>query len=191
MTGRRDHADPGGRDEVKAAPEGGARRRGWRLDASVLVALFSVAVALIYSAVQAKDSARQLQLSQRSLELTTRNSELSGLLDLHAKIVDTDKATTTALQRVRALKYDPAAISRLVQAVTPLEGIAYLMRHDRTGISGATDIWKRYLVCAFYTARAGVGGTLDGYVPELTRFATTQQRTLGPDRRCVSVLLPR
>jgi hypothetical protein len=160
------------------------------LDASVLVALLSVAVALVYSAVQAKDSARQLQLSQRSLELTATSSELSGVLDLHAKIVDADKATTAALQRVRATKSDPAAVSRLVQAVTPLEGIAYLVRHDRTGISGATEIWKRYLVCAFYTARAGVGTTLDGYVPELARFAKAQQRTLRPDRKCVSVLIP-
>ena len=97
------------------------------MDAPVVIALLSVAVALVYNAIQARDSARQLEINQRSLALTARTSELSSLLDLHAKIVRADKDTTAALEQVRATKIpQPSAVAKLIGAVTPLEGIAYL-----------------------------------------------------------------
>jgi hypothetical protein len=190
VSDRPDHPEPSRpreANEARGAPQ--PRRRA--LDASVLVGLLSVAVALVFSAIQSRDSARQLRLNQQSSALTATNARLSALFDLHAKIVDADKKTSDALQLVRATHNDPKSVAKLIEAVTPLEGIAYLLRHHQTGIPGASEIWKRYLVCSFYTARAGVSLVLDDYVPELARFATAQQRTLGPDRRCLFVIVPK
>lgn len=156
----------------------------------MLVALASVAVALVYSTIQARDSARQVVISQRSLQLTAQANQLANLLDLHAKIVDADRRTTDAFLAVLEPGRQRIKTTRLVQAITPLEGIAYALKHDMIAIPGATALWKRYLLCSFYTARRGIGPTIDSYVPELARYAKTERLTLGPNRRCVQVSVP-
>lgn len=174
----------------RAEPNRAAPRRRSRVDWSVLVALVSVAVALVYNAVQARDTARQIDTSRRALALSAENARLANLLDLHRTITDRDLKTTRAFEVFRAHPRSPLVAINLVEAVTPLEGIAYALNHQLTGIPQANGLWKRYLLCAFYTARAGVGTVLDGYVPELARYAHTQLRTVGTDRRCADVLLP-
>jgi hypothetical protein len=68
-----------------------------------------------------------------------------------------------------------SARARLAQAVVPLEEIALILRRGQAPIPRAAGIWQRYLVCAFYTARAGVGPSLDREVPELARFARARR----------------
>jgi hypothetical protein len=53
----------------------------------------------------------------------------------------------------------------------------------------AADIWRRYLVCAFYTARAGVGPALDREVPELARFAHARRPAIAV-QSCSGIALP-
>jgi hypothetical protein len=74
--------------------------------------------------------------------------------------------------------------------VVPLDEIAYLLARDMTPIPRAADIWKRYLICAYYTARAGVGPDIDLYVPELARFAKARRASIGRER-CTAIVLPR
>jgi hypothetical protein len=54
-------------------------------------------------------------------------------------------------------------------------------------------LWPRlrtsYLVCSFYTARAGVGPALDDEVPELARFAQARRPQVDV-RGCNGVALP-
>lgn len=173
-------------DRVDGGSRGG--RRGWRWDASVLVALASVAVALGYNAIQARDNARQVQISQRALKLSVAGTQLANVLDLHAKIADADRRTNDAFAALSEPEPRPEQVARLVQAVTPLEGIAYAIGHGLVAIPRATALWRRYLVCAFYTARAGAGPAMDSYVPELARFAKAQRSKLGADHRCVRVV---
>jgi hypothetical protein len=171
-------------------PSASQARRGRRWDASVLVALASVAVALVYNAVQAHDSAQQVEVSQRALQLSTKTSQLTNLLELHRQIVDADRKTTDAYLATLEPGGARRKTTRLVQAITPLEGIAYALRHDLIGMRGATGLWRRYLICAFYTARAGVGHGLDDYVPELDRFARSEKASLRESRGCVQVRVP-
>jgi hypothetical protein len=172
--------------------EGQSRRtrRGWQWNASVLVAVASVAVALVYSAMQARDSARQIEISQRSLQLSADANQLANLLDLQEEITDADRRTSAAFLALTEPGNQRRKTDALVQAVTPLEGIAYALRRGIIKIPEARALWRRYLVCAFYTARQGIGPTLDSYVPELAQFARSERTALGPDRQCVQVVIP-
>jgi hypothetical protein len=163
-------------------------RRGWRWDAPVLVALVAVPVAVADNAIQARDNARLVENSQHALQLTVAGTRLANLLDLQAKIADADRRTNEAFAAASGRGQGPKQIGQLVQAVTPLEGIAYAIRHGLIAIPRASALWRRYLVCASYTARAKVGGTLDSYVPELARFAKAERSKLGADHRCVWVV---
>jgi hypothetical protein len=118
-------------------------------------------------------------------------NEFSNVLDLHDKIVEADRRTAHALLVVRERRSNQRSVLGLIEAVTPLEGIAYLLNNNMTSIPKATEIWKRYLMCAFYTARSGVGPTLASYVPELARFAKANLPSIiDRDRRCNVILLP-
>jgi hypothetical protein len=149
-----------------------------------------VAIALVYNAVQARDSARQVEIGQQSVRQTAEATQLANLLDLHAKITGAERRTTAAYLAVLEPGGQRRKTTALVEAITPLEGIAYALRRDLIRIPAATALWRRYLVCAFYTARQGIGPTLDSFVPELARFANAERRRLGPDRRCVQVSVP-
>jgi hypothetical protein len=178
-------------DAPDAAPAPGrARRSSRRWDVVVLVALAAVVVALAYSAVQARDSAREADRSRQALASARRANAFSNVLDLHRKILDAYQRTSLAYAGVRQGKRTAQTESRVVEAVVPLDAIAYLLARDMTPIPSAADVWKRYLICAYYTARAGVGPDIELYVPELARFAERRRTSIGRTR-CNAIVLPR
>ena len=67
---------------------------------------------------------------------------------------------------------------------------AFVLRRGLAPIPRASEIWQRYLVCAFYPARAGVGPALDREVPELAGFARARRPAIDV-RGCNAIALPR
>jgi len=82
-----------------------------------------------------------------------------------------------------------SARARLADAVVPLEDVASILRRGLAPIPLAGDIWQRHLVCAFYTARAGIGPALDLKVPELARFARARRPAINV-HGCSAIALP-
>jgi hypothetical protein len=183
-----DDADAPGEPDPRVDDAPGRFGRRW--DIRVVLAMAAVAAALVYSGLQARDSARDAQASRRALAATQRSSEFAAVLSLHREIFDASQRTSFAYRAMRGRARSADGESRLIEAVMPLEGIAYLLSHRMTPIPRAADVWKRYLICAFYTARAGVGPTIDLYVPELASFARARRPSIGRNR-CNAIVLSR
>jgi hypothetical protein len=163
----------------------GARRR-WRWDASVLVAIVSVAVALVYNSLQTRDSARQLSQGQQSLQLSARASEFDSLIAVHERIVRADarvRAAVIDFRNTNAPFVDRA--SRVLQEITPLEGIAYLLNHRVVALNGARGLWGPYLACNYFVVRGILGERLKPYTTELAAFHSDYVKTelKGRDER--------
>jgi hypothetical protein len=85
-----------------------------------------------------------------------------------------------------------AIVAALLYAGTEARDAARKADANRRAVAAAkrsSEIWQRQLVCAFYTARAGVGPALDRKVPELARFARARRSAI--DLRGCSGIAPR
>jgi hypothetical protein len=164
-----------------AAPRRGSRRRevggapGARPYRAVLLAAAAIVVALLYAGAEARDAARKADANRQAVVAANRASDFANVLGLHQTILAASRRTTRVFRAERGRITTPSARARLAEAVVPLEGLAFILRRGLAPIPSAADIWQRYLVCAFYTARAGVGPSLDREVPELARFAQARR----------------
>ena len=160
-----------------------------RRHAAVLLAAAAIVIALVYAGAQAQDAAREADANRQAVAAAKRASDFANVLALHETIFAASRRTTRVFRAERGRMNTASARARLTEAVVPLEGLAFILRRGLAPIPSAADIWQRYLVCSFYTARAGVGPALDREVPELARFAQARRpaidgaRTgLRPDR---------
>ena len=178
-----------------AAPRWGPRRRevegarAPRRHAAVLLATAAIAVALLYAGVQARDAANKSDANRRAVAAAKRASDFANVLTLHETILAASRRTTRVYRAERGRIDTASARAHLADAVVPLEGVALILRRGLAPIPLAGEIWQRYLVCAFYTARAGVGPALDREVPELARFARARRPAIDV-RRCNGIALP-
>jgi hypothetical protein len=157
--------------------------------ALLLVGAAALAVALLAGVIQTRDAGGGAATAPRAADLAGRERTFSRVLRLHERIFDASQDTSLAFREARGQRGTPATNARLLSAVTPLEGVAFRLNRHMTAIPRAAEIWKRYLVCAFYTARAGVGPAVDLALPELATFAHAWRPTI--DRhRCRTVVLP-
>jgi len=181
------------RVDVAPAPRGRRRRpregaRVPRPDAVVLLAAAAVVIALLYAAAQARDGARESGANRRALVAAKRASDFANVLALHERILAASRRTTRVYRAERGRMDTAGARARLADAVLPLDGVAFLLRRDLAPIPRAAEIWQRYLVCAFYTARAGIGPALDREVPELAGFAQARRPAIDA-RACRGIVL--
>ena len=160
-----------------------------RPDALLLLAAAAVVIALLYAAAQARDSAREADASRRALVAAKRASDFANVLARHERILAASRRTTRVFHDQRGRMATAGARARLAEAVVPLDGVALLLRRDLAPIPRAGEIWQRYLVCAFYTARAGIGPALDREVPELAGFARARRPAIDA-RGCRGIVLP-
>ena len=144
-----------------AVPRGGRRRReveGARRPRPYTVLLLAVAaivIALIYAGTEGQDAARKADANRQAVAAANRASDFANVLALHEAILAASRRTTRVFRAERGRMNTARARARLVEAVVPLEGLAFILRRGLAPIPSAADIWRRYLVCAFYTARAG------------------------------------
>ena len=157
--------------------------------AVVLFAAAAIAVALFYAAAEARDAARKADANRQAVADAKRASDFRNVLVLHERIWDASRRTTRVFRAERGRMNTASARARLAEAVGPLEGLAFILRRGLAPIPRAADIWQRYLVCAFYTARAGVGPALDREVPELARFAQARRPAIDV-HGCNGIALP-
>ena len=155
----------------------------------VLVATAAIVVALVYAGTEARDAARRSDANREAVASAQRASDFANVLALHDRIWAASRRTTRVFRAERGRMQTAGARARLEEAVVPLEGLAFILRRGLAPIPRAADIWQRYLVCAFYTARAGVGPALDREVPELARFAQVRRPAIDM-RRCNGIALP-
>jgi hypothetical protein len=160
--------------------EGGGARLP-RPDAVVVLAAAAVVIALLYAGSQARDAAGEAEANRRAVAAAKRASDFANVLALHETITAASRKTTRVYRAERGRMQTARARARLVDAVVPLDALASVLRRDLAPIPRASEIWQRYLVCAFYTARAGVGPALDREVPELARFARARRPTIDLD----------
>jgi hypothetical protein len=178
------------RDDVMAAPRPRRLRSVLgRRDVVLVLAAAAIVIAGLYAAAEARHGAREAGATRRALAETRRTRDFANVLALHQTIFAASQATSQTYRAERGRSATAGAKARLVAAVVPLEAIAYLLRRNLTPIPRAAQIWQRYLVCAFYTARAGVGPALDADLPELARFAASRRPAIGA-RRCSEIVLP-
>ena len=159
---------------------GGSRRRSRSVDATVLIALASVLVAVIYNGIQVNQS-------QQSLALSARANRTSTFMEMHDRIV---RAHVEMNKSLLAYKEDSSSDNtiRVIDAITPLEGIVYAIDHHYVP-RGAAGLWMNYLTCDYNTVLQGFQqvdpGSASGlrtYVPTLARFA---KRHPVPRGECV------
>jgi hypothetical protein len=178
-----------------AAPRRGRRRRpvegarALRRDAVVLLAAAAVVVALLFAGAEARDAARKADANRRAVAAAKRASDFANVLALHERILAASRRTTRVYRAERGALQTASARARLADAVVPLEDVASILRRGLAPIPLAGDIWQRYLVCAFYTARAGIGPALDLKVPELARFAQARRPAINV-HGCSAIALP-
>jgi hypothetical protein len=115
--------------------------------------------------------------------------DFANVLALHERILAASRRTTRVYRAERGALQTASARARLADAVVPLEDVASILRRGLAPIPLAGDIWQRYLVCAFYTARAGIGPALDLEVPELARFARARRPAINV-HGCSAIALP-
>ena len=159
-----------------------------RYGLAMLVAA-AIVVALVYAGVQSRDAARKADTNRNAIAAATRASDFANVLALHERILAASRRTTRVFRAERGTMTTARARTRLADAVVPLEGLAFILRRDLAPIPRAADIWQRYLVCAFYTARAGVGPALDRQVPELAGFARARRPAIDM-HGCNGIALP-
>ena len=177
-----------------AARRGGPRHRdvdGPRVSrhAAMLLAAAAIVIALVYAGAQAQDAAHEADANRQAVAAAKRASDFANVLALHETIFAASRRTTRVFRAERGTMNTASARARLTEAVVPLEGLAFILRRGLAPIPSAADIWQRYLVCSFYTARAGVGPALDREVPELARFAHARRPAIDV-RSCSGVALP-
>lgn len=160
-----------------------------RRHAAVLLAAVAIVIALVYAGAQAQDAAREADANRQAVAAAKRASDFANVLALHETIFAASRRTTRVFRAERGRMNTASARMRLTEAVVPLEGLAFILRRGLAPIPSAADIWQRYLVCSFYTARAGVGPALDREVPELARFAQARRPAIDV-RSCSDVALP-
>jgi hypothetical protein len=158
------------------------------LDATVVIALASVLVAVIYNGIQVSNTATQLDQSQQNLELSARANRTSTFMEMHDRIVRAHVEMNKSLLAYVA-DQSPDNTIRVIDAITPLEGIVYAIDHHYVP-HGAAGLWMNYLTCDYNSVRQGFRqandpGSESGlrtYVPTLARFA---ERHPVPSRECV------
>jgi hypothetical protein len=182
------------RVDIPEPPRGWRRRgvegaRAPRPDAIVLLAAAAIVIALLYAGAEARDAARKADANRQAVTAAKRASDFANVLVLHDRILAASRRTTRVYRAERGRMETASARARLADAVVPLEGLAFVLRRGLAPIPRAGDIWQRYLVCAFYTARAGVGPALDRKVPELARFARARRPAIDV-HSCSAITLP-
>jgi hypothetical protein len=165
------------------------RARVPRPYAVVLLAAAAIAVALFYAGAEARDAARKADANRQAVADAKRASDFRNVLVLHERIWAASRRTARVFGAERGSLNTTSARARLAEAVGPLEGLAFILRRGLAPVPRAADIWQRYLVCAFYTARAGVGPALDREVPELARFAQARRPAIDL-HGCNGIALP-
>src|SRR5262245_18591328 len=120
-----------------------------------VLAAAAIVVALAYAGVEARDAARKSEANRQAMAAAKRASDFANVLALHDRIWAASRRTARVYRDERSRMGTAAARARLTEAVQPLEGIALILDRGMAPIPRAADIWQRYLVCAFYTARAG------------------------------------
>jgi hypothetical protein len=166
---------------------GGARLR--RPAGAALLAAAAIVMALLYGGAAERDAARAADANRRAAAAAKRATDFANVLALHERILAASRRTTRVYRAERGRMGTASARMRLAEAVVPLEGLAFVLRRGLAPIPRAGEIWQRYLVCAFYTARAGVGPALDRDVPELARFARARRPAIDV-HACSAVALP-
>ena len=141
----------------------------------VALATAAIVIALLYAGSRAQDAAHKSDADRQAVAAANRASDFANVLALHETILAASRRTTWVFRAERGRMQTARARSRLTEAVVPLEGLAFILRRGLAPIPSAAEIWQRYLVCSFYTARAGVGPALDDAVPELARFAQARR----------------
>jgi hypothetical protein len=172
----------GPRREVEGAP---VRRR----EPVVLLAAAAIVVALLFAGAEARDAARKADANRQTVAAAKRASDFANGLALHDRILAASRRTSRVYRAERGALEAASARVRLTEAVMPLEDVASMLRRGVAPIPLAADIWQRYLVCAFYTARAGVGPALDREVSELARFARARRPAIDV-HGCSGIALP-
>jgi hypothetical protein len=168
-----------------ATPRGRPRRPA----AVMLIAAATIVVALFYAGAEARHAARESDAKRRAAAAAKRASDFANVLALHERILTASRRTARVYRAERGNLQTAIARARLADAVAPLEGLAFVLRRGMAPIPRAGDIWQRYFVCAFYTARAGVGPALDRDVPELARFARARRPAIDA-HGCNGIVLP-
>jgi hypothetical protein len=187
MDAERPGAHPDAEVGVEIHVTGRPGRR--RPAALLLVGAAALAVALFAGVIQTRDRGGGAGTSPPARDLAGRERAFSRVLSLHERIFDASQDTSLVFRETRARHGRAPSNARLLSAVTPLEGIAFRLNRHMSGVPRAAEIWKRYLICAFYTARAGIGPAADLALPELASFAHAWRPTI--DRhRCRTVVLP-
>jgi hypothetical protein len=189
-SGRQDVEVTVRRLDVAATPrrrEVGARLR--QPAAVALLAAAAIVIALLYAGAEARDAARAADANRRAAAAAKRASDFANVFALHDRILAASRRTARVYRAERGRMQTPSARARLAEAVVPLEGLAFVLRRGLAPIPRADEIWQRYLVCAFYTARAGVGPALDRDVPELARFARARRPAIDV-HGCNGITLP-
>jgi hypothetical protein len=175
-------------DRERDDTRGGSRTRSRSLDATVVIALASVLVAVIYNGLQVRNTARQLDQSQSNLELSTRANTVSTFMEMHDRIVHAHIEMNKSILAYAADSSEANTV-RVIDAITPLEGIVYALDHHYVP-RGAAGLWRSYLVCDYETVRRGLRQNADSdaesglalYVPTLARFARSHP---VPIQECV------
>ena len=141
------------------------------------------------SVLTSQDAAHKSDANRQAVAAANRASDFANVLVLHEAILAASRRTTRVFRAERGRMQTASARMRLTEAVVPLDALAFILRRGLAPIPSAADIWQRYLVCSFYTARAGVGPALDDDVPELARFAQARRPEINV-RGCSGIAMP-